>query len=57
LPAGHRANVNTIATPYNRPVGSKPALDEGDIDAIVAFLRTLTDRDLEPLLAPISMKR
>jgi cytochrome c peroxidase len=53
LPAKYRANVNIGSTPYNRRAGSKPALDDDDIDAIVAFLRTLTDRDLEPLLPQV----
>ena len=44
LPAALRANVNVNSAPINRPVGTKPALDAGEIDAIVAFLKTLSDR-------------
>jgi cytochrome c peroxidase len=43
LPEKYRANVNEIVAPYDRAAGGKPALDEGEIDAIVAFLGTLTD--------------
>lgn len=40
-------NVNVATMPYNRRKGKKPALDDADIDAIVAFLRTLTDAPFE----------
>jgi cytochrome c peroxidase len=43
-PAAYRGQVNVTSVPYNRHRGAPPALDEGEIDAIVAFLRTLTDR-------------
>jgi cytochrome c peroxidase len=43
LPARYRANVNVDQAPYNRHRGDKPALDDAEIDAIVAFLGTLTD--------------
>ena len=43
VPAQYRGNVNVMSFPYNRPRGAKPALDDEDIDAIVAFLGTLTD--------------
>jgi cytochrome c peroxidase len=43
LPAKYRANVNDRVVPYDRRPGDPPALDEGEIDAIVAFLGTLTD--------------
>ena len=45
MPAKYRANVNVTSLPYNRAPGDKPALDDADIDAIVAFLGTLTDRE------------
>jgi cytochrome c peroxidase len=44
VPATNRANVNVSSLPYNRAEGDKPALDDEEIDAIVAFLGTLTDR-------------
>ena len=37
-------NVNVDEVPYDRKPGEKPRLSEKDIDAIVAFLETLTDR-------------
>jgi cytochrome c peroxidase len=43
----HLGNVNVATMPYNRRKGMKPALDDADIDAIVAFLRTLTDAPFE----------
>jgi cytochrome c peroxidase len=43
LPERYRGNVNTLSLPYNRHEGDPPAMDDGDIDAIVAFLQTLTD--------------
>nr|WP_063978129.1 cytochrome c peroxidase [Massilia sp. JS1662] len=43
----HIGNVNVATMPYNRRKGMKPALDDADIDAIVAFLRTLTDAPFE----------
>jgi cytochrome c peroxidase len=49
-PAKYRRNVNVLSRPYNVPEGSKPVLDDEDIDAIVAFLRTLTDEPYRKLL-------
>jgi cytochrome c peroxidase len=45
VPPRYRANVNVSSLPYNRAAGDKPALDDEDIDAIVAFLGTLTDKE------------
>jgi len=44
LPAQHHGNVNAEEVPYDRKPGQRPRLTERDIDAIVAFLETLTDR-------------
>lgn len=44
LPAQFHDNVNVEEVPYDRKPGQKPRLTERDIDAIVAFLETLTDR-------------
>lgn len=44
LPETMRGNVNIVSTPLNRRPGSTPALSEADIDALVAFLGTLTDK-------------
>jgi len=43
LPPQYRQNVNVDKAPYNRHEGEMPPLDEKEIDAIVAFLGTLTD--------------
>jgi cytochrome c peroxidase len=48
LPAKYRPNVNILEAPYNRGVGRPPALDSDEIDAIVAFLGTLTDAPFAP---------
>jgi len=45
LPEKYQKYVNTSAAPYNRVPGDPPVLDETEIDAVVAFLGTLTDRD------------
>lgn len=44
LPAQHRANVNVDEVPYDRKLRQKPRLSDKEVDAIVAFLETLTDR-------------
>ncbi|MCH7344944.1 c-type cytochrome [Pelomonas sp. CA6] len=43
LPPALRANVNTTEGPYNRVPGQAPALNDREIDDVVAFLRTLSD--------------
>jgi cytochrome c peroxidase len=43
VPAKFRGQVNVNSIPYNRRVGDVAALDDQDIDALVAFLGTLTD--------------
>jgi cytochrome c peroxidase len=43
IPATYRDNVNVEKPPYNRRRGGTPALDGHEIDAVVAFLQTLTD--------------
>jgi cytochrome c peroxidase len=45
LPAPYRGNVNISDAPLNREPGEPPALDEQQIDAVVAFLKTLDDAD------------
>jgi len=44
LPASAHDNVNVEEVPYDRKLGEKPRLSDKEIDAIVAFLETLTDR-------------
>jgi cytochrome c peroxidase len=46
VPERYRQNVNVDQAPYNRHAGDAPALDAREIDAIVAFLGTLTDATL-----------
>jgi cytochrome c peroxidase len=43
-PVPYRGLINQSLAPYNRKPGEPPALSEPEIDAIVAFLGTLTDR-------------
>ncbi len=44
LPAQYAKNINTDEVPYDRKLGQKPRLNDAEIDALVAFLKTLTDR-------------
>ena len=44
LPAAYQGNVNTDEVPYDRHPGESPRLDDTEIDDLVAFLGTLTDR-------------
>ena len=44
LPGKFHANVNVKEVPYDRKPGQKPRLTDEEIDAITAFLETLTDR-------------
>lgn len=43
LPPSLRGNVDTETRPYHRRPGQRPALNDEEIDDIVAFLQTLTD--------------
>jgi cytochrome c peroxidase len=43
VPQKYRGNVNIFAPIYNRREGAPPPLSDDDIDAIMAFLETLTD--------------
>lgn len=47
VPTKYRQNVNVDKAPYNRRQGQTPPLDEGEIDAVVAFLGTLTDAQMQ----------
>jgi cytochrome c peroxidase len=47
VPAKYRGRVNVASIPYNRREGDAPALNDQEIDAIVAFLQTLTDARYE----------
>jgi cytochrome c peroxidase len=52
VPDRYRGNVNLLSFPYNRREGAPPAFDDADIDAIVAFLQTLTDEPYRSRVAP-----
>ncbi len=43
LPARYHGNVNVDEAPYDRRPGDAPALNEAEIEDVIAFLRTLTD--------------
>lgn len=43
LPPRYRANLDTIDAPFDRKPGQQPALNEAEMDDIIAFLGTLTD--------------
>ena len=43
LPAKYRGNVNTTEAPYNRRPGEAPALNDAEVDELIAFLKTLSD--------------
>ncbi len=47
LPAAYHRNVSTAEVPYDRKPGEAPRLNDEEIDAIVAFLKTLTDPAVE----------
>jgi len=47
LPQAYQANINQ-EPPFGGKPGEQPALTEADIDDIVAFLATLTDRSFTP---------
>ena len=40
---GYFGNVNTLEIPYERHIGGTPALSADEINAVIAFLCTLTD--------------
>ncbi len=47
LPSAYKQNVNTEEVPYDRRPGQRPRLSGQDIDALVAFLETLTDKGMQ----------
>lgn len=47
LPATAVENVNITEKPYDRKLGETPRLNDEEIDAVVAFLKTLTDEKSE----------
>jgi cytochrome c peroxidase len=47
LPGAFKDNANTEEVPYDRKPGERPRLSDPDIDALVAFLKTLTDKGMQ----------
>jgi len=47
LPAAYKNNANTEEVPYDRRPGQRPRLSDPDVDALVAFLKTLTDKGMQ----------
>jgi cytochrome c peroxidase len=48
LPTQLRANIDIIDEPLTRHEGASPAWSDSEIDDVIAFLQTLTDRDTLP---------
>jgi cytochrome c peroxidase len=48
LPVRYRANVNISDAPLNRDHGDRPALDDVEIEKVIAFLGTLSDAAIAP---------
>lgn len=46
LPGAYKANANAKEIPYDRKPGQKPRLSDAEIDAVTAFLKTLTDKGM-----------
>jgi cytochrome c peroxidase len=47
LPEALRGNVDVIDEPLTRKLGAAPAWSDAEIDDVIAFLETLTDRDAQ----------
>jgi cytochrome c peroxidase len=47
LPVALRGNVDVVDLPLNRSHGAAPVWNDAEIDDVVAFLETLTDRDAQ----------
>jgi cytochrome c peroxidase len=56
LPALLRPNVDVIDAPLTYKEGETPAWSDSEIDDVIAFLKTLTDRDVEPVADPQSQQ-
>lgn len=51
LPPAYRNNIDRLTAPMDRKPNDKPALNEAEVQDIVAFLRTLTDADAQTAAA------
>ncbi|HEX4322836.1 MAG TPA: cytochrome c peroxidase [Acidobacteriaceae bacterium] len=49
LPSQLRGNIDVIDEPLTRKEGASPAWSDAEIDDVIAFLETLTDRDVQPI--------
>ena len=54
LPLAYQANIVRDRAPFNRPAGAGPALNEQEINDVVAFLKTLSDRLPAPQAAAMA---
>ncbi len=43
LPPEYKRNIDVVDAPFDRKQGEKPALNDAEIDDLIAFLNTLTD--------------
>ena len=43
VPEEYKSNVNIEEVPYDRKLGQSPRFNDREVDALVAFLKTLTD--------------
>jgi cytochrome c peroxidase len=50
LPASLRANVDVIDEPLTRAEGAPPVWSDAEIDDVMSFLETLSDRDTKPAI-------
>jgi cytochrome c peroxidase len=48
LPRERRGNVDVTDAPLTRTAGQEPLWNDAQIDDVIAFLETLTDRDVRP---------
>ena len=55
LPAEYRDNLE-VGVPFGRLPGAPPSLSDEEIDAVVAFLETLTDADVQNTRARLSRR-
>jgi cytochrome c peroxidase len=47
MPPELRSNVDVVDEPLTKARGAAPVWSDADIDDVIAFLKTLTDRDVE----------
>lgn len=43
IPPEYKRNIDVVDAPFDRKQGEKPALNDAEIDDVIAFLNTLTD--------------